>query len=112
MGINVELRTSTPAPRHGRVSTSVLDTVVDFDNVFVDLLNRAHKSGRTPTLDTIDPYANVTLSGAQVRNFIDELPLLRAYATSDAERGMLTAIAALAHRCVTEANCHLHFVGD
>jgi hypothetical protein len=90
-----------------------VDTVVDEDDTFVGLLNKAFRSSRTPTLDRIDPYANVILAGEDVRKFAEELPHLATLAISDAEKGKLRAIETLAHRCLQATSDHrLHFVGD
>jgi hypothetical protein len=95
------------------VPTTVLETVVDADDMFAGLLDKVYNSGRTPTLDRIDPYANVILSGPDVEKFVAEISTLKAYATSDEEKRQLAAIEALARRCTRETpQHHLHFVGD
>jgi hypothetical protein len=111
--VNVELRAQGPKPRKGRAPTTVLEMVVDADDTFVGLLNNTYNSGRTPTLDKINPYANVILSGPEVRQFADELAALWSYASSAAERQQLAAIEALAKKCLDRGSeCHLYFVGD
>jgi hypothetical protein len=113
MGVNVELWEHGPTPRKGRAPTTVVDTVIDEDDIFAGLLNKAFRSGRTPTLDRIDPYANVILSGTDVEKFVNELAVLSSHADSDAEKRQLQAIDGLARKCLQALSDHrLHFVGD
>lgn len=113
MGVNVELRRQGAAPRRGRVPTTTLATVVDADDIFSGLLDKCHKSGLNPILDKIDPYANTTVQGSDMKKFIQELSILARYAESDAEKRQLACITALAEKCSAHGESHqLHFVGD
>jgi hypothetical protein len=76
VGVNVELRQHGPQPRKGRAKTTLVEQIGDRDDLFVGLLNNVYNTGRTPTLDRIDPYGTVVLSGADVTRLLAELPIL------------------------------------
>ncbi|WP_433529229.1 hypothetical protein ACQPYA_23340 [Micromonospora sp. CA-263727] len=87
--------------------------MVDADDLFAGLLNKCYKSGRTPTLDKIDPYANIIIKGPDVQKLIAELPILEGCAQTDPEKHQVVIIGALARRCLAHiADHHLYFIGD
>jgi hypothetical protein len=113
VGVNVELRQHGPQPRKGRAKTTLVEQISDGDDLFVGLLNKVYNTGRTPTLDRIDPYGNVVLSGADVTRLLAELPALVAVAGSNAEKDLLGGFERLTRRCAANPSDHrLHFVGD
>jgi hypothetical protein len=113
VGVNVELRQHGPQPRKGRAKTTLVEQIGDRDDLFVGLLNNVYNTGRTPTLDRIDPYGTVVLSGADVTRLLAELPILAAVAGGAAEKDFLASLERLARRCAANhADHRLHFVGD
>jgi len=65
------------------------------------------------SLDRIDPYANVILSGADVTKLAEELKLLEPLAVSEPEKRQLTAVQKLIRACVAAGpDRRLHFIGD
>ncbi|TCB87374.1 hypothetical protein E0H26_29005 [Micromonospora zingiberis] len=113
MGVNVELRHQGAKPRKGRTPTTTVEMVVDADDIFSGLLNKCYQSGRTPTLDKIDPYANTIIRGSDVNAFIQELPILEKYARTAPEKRQIARIETMSRKCLAKIeDHHLHFVGD
>ncbi|MFU8876009.1 hypothetical protein [Micromonospora sp. SL4-19] len=113
MGVNVELRQHGPRPRKGRAETTLVDEIVDWDDLFVGLLNKVYNQGRTPTFDRIDPYGDLVLAGDAMTQLLAELPALVVAAATQAEKSFLASLEGLALRCAADPSDHyLHFVGD
>ncbi|GII22846.1 hypothetical protein Pme01_24430 [Planosporangium mesophilum] len=91
----------------------MVDEVVDWDDLFVGLLNKVCNRGRTPLFDRIDPYGDLVLSGAEMTQLLAELPTVAAAAGSEAEKDFLAGLERLARQCAANPSDHrLHFVGD
>ncbi|GAA3305782.1 hypothetical protein GCM10020219_000930 [Nonomuraea dietziae] len=93
VGINVELlRHEPPArplakgKRQERPVFTVLEQVIDWDGLLPQLLGRVYNSGRTPTIDRIDPHGYVIFDEAQVRSLLVELPQLAKVAHEESEQ--------------------------
>src|SRR5690242_20916565 len=113
MGVNVELRQHGRKPRRGRPPSELLGEIIDWDDDFVRLLDRVCHRSHTPTLDRIDPYGDLVVSGAEAADLLDELPILRTAAAAGAEETFVSELDRLARRCAANpTDHHLHFIGD
>ncbi|MFF4416663.1 hypothetical protein ACFYY8_29420 [Streptosporangium sp. NPDC001559] len=119
MGINFELvRHEPPArplakgKRQKRPVYTVLDEVIDPDDLLPRLLDRVYTSGHNPTLDLIDPHGYVVFDEAQVRSLLAEIPRLAKVAAEGAEQRMVREVQRLGAACLATPGLQLRFIGD
>ncbi|GAA4051030.1 hypothetical protein GCM10022248_17720 [Nonomuraea soli] len=91
---------------------TVLYEAVDYDDVLPQLLNRVYNSSRTPTLDRIDPHADVELHGDEVPWLVEELPELLRFADSESDGRMIHEIERLGRLCLSTPDARMRFIGD
>ena len=65
-----------------------------------------------PLLQYIDPYGNAVFNRAQMPQIIKELETLRAKATSEKQKRVITEIIDLAATCRDRPHTFLNFRGD
>jgi hypothetical protein len=63
-----------------------------------------------PILSSIDPYADTTFNGLQMRRFL--LEWSNGKATTDEQLALVSAVEILARRCSLETHTYLEFIGD
>jgi hypothetical protein len=120
MGVDVELRRPEPkgpgsannTRRRPRITSTVIDEMIDGDDVFVRLLGRVYGQGRTPLLDKIDPYGDLRMNSANMPQFLAELTVLETRAGAADEHQVIADLRRLAHACAQDAALRLLFVGD
>ncbi|GAA4951649.1 hypothetical protein HD597_000741 [Nonomuraea thailandensis] len=119
MGINVELLRQEPSARpltkgkcQERPLFTVLDQVIDWDEILPRMLDRVHDSGRTPTIDRIEPHGDVIFDEAQVRSLLVELPQLARVSRGESEQQIMRELQRLGMACLATPVLQLRFVGD
>lgn len=65
-----------------------------------------------PFLRSIDPYADTTFNGLQMRRFLIEWTAVSQNATTADEQALTSAVESLARRCRDEVHTYLKFIGD
>lgn len=119
MGITVELLRHEPPARplakgkhQKRPVFTVLERVNDPDDLLPQLLDRVYNSGRTPTIDRIDPHGYVIFDEAQVRSLLVELPQLAKVAHEEWAQQMVRELQRLGTACLARPGLKLRFDGD
>jgi hypothetical protein len=120
VGVNVELRRPEPKGpgssnskrRRPRITSTVIDEMIDGDDVFVKLLARVYGKRRTPLLDKIDPYGDLQMNSANMPQFLAELAVLETCAGAADEHRVIGDLRRIAHACAQDAALRLLFAGD